>query len=255
MRGPVNPSTNDEVGVLVDGFNLPPVILTTYNPEYYNALLEDYGFKKAMNLFAYQLTDALIKDKARMDKLERVSQVVLKRENLKIRKINLKDFDKEINILHEIYNKAWEKNWGFVPMTKEEFIHVGKMLKAIVDTDLVYIAESEGKPVAFSLTFPDFNEVFIKMNGRLFPFGVIKFLLNKNKIKGIRVFAMGIIKEFQKKGIEAVFIRNTILEAIGKGYQKADISWVLEDNLPMVQTAVNLGADQYKTYRLYDIEI
>jgi hypothetical protein len=93
------------------------------------------------------------------------------------------------------------------------------------------------------------------MNGRLFPFGVIKFLLNKNKIKGIRVFAMGIIKEFQKKGIEAVFIRNTILEAIGKGYQKADISWVLEDNLPMVQTAVNLGADQYKTYRLYDIEI
>ena len=255
MRGPVNPSTNDEVGVLVDGFNLPPVILTTYNPEYYNALLEDYGFKKAMNLFAYQLTDALIKDKARMDKLERVSQVVLKRENLKIRKINLKDFDKEINILHEIYNKAWEKNWGFVPMTKEEFIHVGKMLKAIVDTDLVYIAESEGKPVAFSLTFPDFNEVFIKMNGRLFPFGVIKFLLNKNKIKGIRVFAMGIIKEFQKKGIEAVFIRNTIIEAIGKGYQKADISWVLEDNLPMVQTAVNLGADQYKTYRLYDIEI
>ena len=255
MRGPVNPSTNDEVGVLVDGFNLPPVILTTYNPEYYNALLEDYGFKKAMNLFAYQLTDALIKDKARMDKLERVSQVVLKRENLKIRKINIKDFDNEISILHEIYNKAWEKNWGFVPMTKEEFFHVGKMLKAIVDTDLVYIAESEGKPVAFSLTFPDFNEVFIKMNGKLFPFGVVTFMLNKKKIKGIRVFAMGIIREFQKKGIEAVFIRDTILEAIRKGYQKADISWVLEDNLPMVQTAVNLGADQYKTYRLYDIEI
>ena len=255
MRGPVNPSTNDEVGVLVDGFNLPPVILTTYNPEYYNALLEDYGFKKAMNLFAYQLTDALIKDKARMDKLERVSQVVLKRENLKIRKINIKDFDNEISILHEIYNKAWEKNWGFVPMTKEEFFHVGKMLKAIVDTDLVYIAESEGKPVAFSLTFPDFNEVFIKMNGKLFPFGVVTFMLNKKKIKGIRVFAMGIIREFQKKGIEAVFIRDTILEAIRKGYQKADISWVLEDNLPMVQTAVNLGADQYKTYRIYDIEI
>jgi GNAT superfamily N-acetyltransferase len=252
MRGPVNPSTNDEVGILVDGFNMPPVILTTYNPEYYNALLEDYGFKKAMNLFAYQLTDALINDKLRMDKLERVSQMVLKRENLKIRKINLKDFDKEVSILHEIYNKAWEKNWGFVPMTREEFFHVGKMLKAIVDTDLVYIAESEGKPVAFSLTFPDFNEVFIKMNGRLFPFGVIKFLLNKKKIKGIRVFAMGIIREFQKKGIEAVFIRDTILEAIGKGYQKADISWVLEDNMPMVQTAVNLGAKCYKTYRIYD---
>ena len=255
MRGPVNPSTNDEVGVLVDGFNMPPVILTTYNPEYYNALLEDYGFKKAMNLFAYQLTDALINDKARMDKLERVSQVVLKRENLKIRKINLKDFDKEINILHEIYNKAWEKNWGFVPMTKEEFFHVGKMLKGIVDTDIVYIAESEGKPVAFSLSFPDFNEVFIKMNGRLFPFGVIKFLLNKNKIKGIRVFAMGIIKEFQRKGIEAVFIRDTIKESIRKGFSKADISWVLEDNLPMVQTAVNLGADRYKTYRIYEIKI
>lgn len=255
MRGPVNPSTNDEVGLLIDGYNMPPVMLTTFNPEYYKELFEDFGLKKIKDLYAYLVTEDIINNKASMDKLERVSNVVLKRENLTIRKINLANFNSEVETLHEIYNKAWEKNWGFVPMTKEEFYFVGKMLKAIVDTDIVYIAESNGKPVAFSLSFPDFNQVFIKMNGRLFPFGIIKFLLNKKKVNGIRVFAMGIIHEFQKKGIEAVFIRDTIREGINKGYNRAEISWVLEDNIPMVQTAVNLGAKVYKTYRLFDKEI
>jgi hypothetical protein len=255
LRGPVNPSTNDEVGLLINGFDMPPVMLTTYNPEYYIELLEDYGFQKARDLFAYLITDEILNDKSSMDKLERVSRVVLERENLKIRKINIANFDSEINTFHNIYNNAWEKNWGFVPMTKEEFGFVGKMLKAIVDTDIIYIAESNGKPVAFSLSFPDFNQVFIKMNGKLFPFGAIKFLLNRKKVNGIRVFAMGIIREFQKKGIEAVFIRDTIRESIKKGFTKAEISWVLEDNIPMVQTAVNLGAKSYKTYRIYDKQI
>lgn len=255
MRGPVNLSTNDELGLLVDSFDKLPFILTLYNPEYYIGLVEEYGFVKAKDLYAYQITDDIINDKKQMDKLERVSNIVLKRENLSIRKINFSNFNDEVETLLSVYNNAWEKNWGFVPMTKDEFFHVAKMLKTVADPDYVYIAEHNGKPVGFSLTLPDFNLIFKKINGKLFPFGAIKILTGRKKINRIRVFAMGIVREFQKKGTEAVFIRNTILNGIKKGVNECEISWVLEDNIPMVQTAENLGAIRYKTYRLYDKKI
>lgn len=255
MRGPINLSTNDELGLLIDSFDKMPFILTLYNPEYYIKLVEDYGFVKAKDLYAYQVTDNIINNKKQMDKLERVSNIVLKRENLSIRKINFSNFNDEVETLLTVYNNAWEKNWGFVPMTKDEFFHVAKMLKTVADPDYVYIAEHKGKPVGFSLTLPDFNLIFKKINGKLFPFGAIKILTGRKKINRIRVFAMGIVREFQKKGTEAVFIRDTILNGIKKGVNECEISWVLEDNIPMVQTAENLGAKRYKTYRLYDKKI
>lgn len=255
MRGPINLSTNDEVGMLINAFDKPPVMLMTYNPDYYPELVENYGMKKIKDLYAYEVTDKIINDKKTMDKLERVSQIVLKREKLSIRKINLQDFDNEVQIIEEIYNQAWIKNWGFIPMTDDEFRYLAKNLKAVVDKDFIYIAEFDGKPVAFSLALPDYNQVFIKMNGKLFPFGIIKLLLNKKKINGLRLITLGIIPQFQKKGTEAVFILNTIKEGIAKGYIKAEISWILEDNAPMVATAENLGAEKYKTYRLYDKQI
>lgn len=255
MRGPINLSTNDELGLLVDSFDKMPFILTLYNPEYYIKLVEDYGFVKAKDLYAYQLTDDIINNKKQMDKLERVSNIVLKRENLSIRKINFSNFNDEVETLLSVYNNAWEKNWGFVPMTKDEFFHVAKMLKTVADPDYIYIAEHKGKPVGFSLTLPDFNLIFKKINGKLFPFGAIKILTGRKKINRIRVFAMGIVREFQKKGTEAVFIRDTISNGIKKGVSECEISWVLEDNIPMVQTAENLGAKRYKTYRLYDKKI
>jgi len=255
MRGPINLSTNDEVGMLINAFNKPAVMLMTFNPDYYPALAEDYGFVKVKDLFAYEVTDKILKDAKTMEKLERVSQIVLRREKLTIRKINLQDFDNEVQIIEEIYNKAWVKNWGFIPMTDDEFKYLAKNLKAVVDRDFIYIAEFDGKPIAFSLALPDYNQVFIKMNGKLFPFGIIKLLLNKKKIDGIRLITLGIIPEFQKKGTEAVFILNTIKEGTSKGFNKAEISWILEDNAPMVATAENLGADKYKTYRLYDKQI
>jgi|WetSurMetagenome_2_1015567.scaffolds.fasta_scaffold11781_3 hypothetical protein len=255
MRGPINLSTNDEIGLLIDSYDKAPYILTLYNPEYYIKLVEDYGFTKAKDLYAYQLTKDIINDKKQMDKLERVSNIVMKRENLTIRKINFSNFNSEVETLHTVYNDAWEKNWGFVPMTHEEFFHIAKMLKAVADPDYVYIAEHNGKPVGFSLTLPDFNQIFKKINGRLFPFGAIKILTGRKKINQIRVFAMGIVRDFQKKGTEAVFIRNTILNGIRKGVQECEISWVLEDNAPMVQTAENLGAKKSKTFRLYDKQI
>jgi hypothetical protein len=255
MRGPINPSTNDEIGLLINAFDMPAVMLMTYNPEYYISLVEDYGNAKVKDLYAYIVRSSIIKDEKKMGKLERVSQIVLKRENLTVRKINLQDFENEVTIIEEIYNQAWVKNWGFVPMTDDEFRYLAKNLKAVVDRDFIYIAEYNGKPVAFSLALPDYNQVFIKMNGKLFPFGVFKLLSGRKKINMLRLITLGIIPEFQKKGTEAVFILNTIKEGVAKGYNGAEISWILEDNAPMVATAENLGAEKYKTYRIYDKQI
>ncbi len=252
MRGPVNPSTNDEVGLLIKGYDKPPVILMTYNPQYYSALTENYGFTKAKDIYAYLVNESVSKDEKIMGKLRRVSDIVQKKEKIKIRTMDLSDFKNELKRVKEVYNNAWSYNWGFVPMTDEEFDFLSESLKPIVDKDLVYFAEVNSKPVAFSLAIPDMNIVFKKINGRIFPFGIIKILLGRKKIHRIRLITLGVIPEYQKKGIEAIFIKNTIENGMSKGYNQAEISWILEDNIPMVQTAKNLGADQYKTYRIYD---
>ena len=252
MRGPVNPSTNDEVGLLIKGYDKPPVILMTYNPQYYTALTENSGFTKAKDIYAYLVNESVSKDEKIMGKLRRVSDIVQKKEKIKIRTMDLSDFKNELKRVKEVYNNAWSYNWGFVPMTDEEFDYLSESLKPIVDKDLVYFAEVNSKPVAFSLAIPDMNIVFKKINGRIFPFGIIKILLGRKKIHRIRLITLGVIPEYQKKGIEAIFIKNTIENGMSIGYNQAEISWILEDNIPMVQTAINLGADQYKTYRIYD---
>lgn len=252
IRGPVNPSTNDECGLLIEGFELPPVILMLYNPSYYLELIENSGFEKANDLLAFRVDAEEIRKEGALAKLERVSEIIKKKENIKIRKFNLKDLDNEVQRVREVYNEAWEKNWGFVPMTEAEFNHIAKSLKLILNPDLTFFAECEGKPIGFSLSLPDFNQVFIKMNGRFFPFGIFKFLANKKKINQIRVMIMGVIPQFQRKGIDAVFVLDTIKNGLNIGIKMAEISWILEDNIPMVQTAEKLNAKLYKRYRIFD---
>ncbi len=256
MRGPINLSINDEVGLLVDGYDKSPVLLMMYNPSYYEKLIEDYGFVKAKDLYAYIFGEDQIKVNPKsIQKLERVSDIVVKRDNIKIRKIVLKDLENELMKVMKVYNSAWIDNWGSVQMTEDEFKFVAASLKPLVDADIVYFAEVNGEPVGFSLSMPDWNRIFKKLNGKLFPFGFLKILTGRKKIDGIRVIIMGIVPEYQRKGIEAVFINNTIKIGNSKGYNFAEISWVLEDNVPMVQTAINLGAEKYKTYRVYDKQI
>jgi GNAT superfamily N-acetyltransferase len=256
MRGPVNLSVNDEVGLLVDAFDKPPVLLTLYNPPYYEKLITDYGFVKAKELYAYLFGEQHFADHQKsLDKLQRVSDIVIKRDNIKIRKIVLKDLENELLKVMKVYNSAWIDNWGSVQMTAEEFKFVAASLKPLVDADIVYFAEVNGEPVGFSLSMPDWNQIFKHLNGKIFPFGWYKILTGRKKINAIRVMIMGIVPEYQRKGIEAVFINNTIKIGTSKGYKDAEISWVLEDNVPMVQTAVNLGAEKYKTYRIYDKHI
>jgi GNAT superfamily N-acetyltransferase len=256
MRGPINLSVNDEVGLLVDGYDSPAVLLMMYNPRYYEKLILDYGFIQAKEMYAYIFGEDQIKVNPKsIQKLERVAEIVVKRDNIKIRKINLKDLENELLKVMKVYNCAWIDNWGSVQMTEDEFKFVAASLKPLVDADIVYFAEVNGVPVGFSLSMPDWNKIFKNLNGKLFPFGIFKILTGRKKIDGIRVMIMGIIPEYQRKGIEAVFINNTIKIGNSKGYKYAEISWILEDNVPMVQTAINLGAEKYKTYRVYDKQI
>jgi hypothetical protein len=255
LRGPVSPSTNDECGLLIDGFDSPPVMLMTYNPKYYIDLIEDYGFKKAKDLLALWISKDVIKNEKMMSKLDRIGGMIMKKENLTIRKVNLKDFANEVQKVREIFNNAWKDNWGFVPMTEDEFKFIAGNLKQAVDPDYVEFVEVEGQPIGFSLALPDINQAIKGLNGKLLPFGILKFLMNRKKINQLRVIIMGIKKEYQKKGIDAILYRNIIKEGNRKGVKGAEISWVLEDNYAMKQTAEKLGAEVYKTYRIYDIVI
>lgn len=255
IRGPVTPSINDEVGLLIDSFDKPPVMLMTYNPKYYIDLIEDYGFKKANDLLALWIDKDVVKDEKMMSKLDRLGDLILKKENLTVRKVNMKDFANEVQKVRGIFNNAWEKNWGFVPMTEDEFKFIAGNLKLAVDPVYVEFIEKDGEPIGFSLALPDINQAIKGLNGKLFPFGLFKFLANKKKIDQLRVIIMGVKKEYQKKGIDAIFYRNIIREANKRGIKGAEISWVLEDNLAMKQTAEKLGARVYKTYRIYDCSI
>jgi GNAT superfamily N-acetyltransferase len=249
--GPVNPSTNDECGLLVDGFDSPPVFLMTYNPKHYIKKIEDFGFEKAKDLYAYDIESQVINDEKVMAKLERMADLIAKRSGVTLRKVNMKDLINEVRKIEEVYNSAWEDNWGFVPITTDEFDYMAASLKAVVNPDLVMFAEIDGKPVGFSLSLPDFNQVLKKMNGRLLPFGIFKLLTGKKKINNLRVIIMGVKPEYQKKGIDSLFYLETIKAGNRGGYRGAEISWVLEDNMPMRMTAEKLGARIYKTYRIY----
>ena len=167
MRGPVNLSINDEIGMLTNAFDKPAVLLMTYNPEYYMQLFTDYGFEKVKDVFAYYIDQKMCEEnKKAMDKLERVSELVSKRENIRIRKISLKNLESELLKVMEVYNSAWIENWGSVQMTADEFKYVAASLKPLVDEDIVYFAEVDDKPVGFSLSMPDYNKVFKTMNGK-----------------------------------------------------------------------------------------
>jgi GNAT superfamily N-acetyltransferase len=252
IRGPVNPSTNDECALLIDGFDSSPVMLMPYNPKYYVSLIEEYGFEKAKDLYALYIGADVINNEELMKRLKRISDMIIKKEKLTLRKVNLSDFNNEVQRIREVYNNAWQENWGFVPMTEDEFKHVAKNLKPIADEDFILFAEKDGKPIGFSLCLPDINQVLKDLNGRLFPFGIFKFLKNKKKIDVLRVIIMGVNVEYHRKGIDAIFYQHIIKTGYKRNIKAGEISWVLEDNYAMVQAAEKLGAHIYKTYRIFD---
>jgi len=247
--GPANPSINDTAGLLIDGFKWPAFVLMTYNPRHYVEQVEAAGYGKAMDLWAYIL---LHKELVR-EKIDRVANEVAARAEVTIRNVEMKHFERELRLINEIYNDAWEKNWGFVPMTEDEIRFVAEDMKSIVLPELVYFAYYRGEPVAFSLAVPDINHLLRKCKGRLFPFGWFYFLkFNIRKIPTFRVIALGVRKKYQHLGMGTLFYKRYFDEGLRLGYKAAEMSWILEVNEPMNKPLQNMGGKPYKTYRMYD---
>lgn len=247
--GPTSPSSNYSLGALIQGFDLPPKVMMPYNPPSYGPFLEASGLEKAKDLLALdvdhgQPQDRLLKIAARIEKRHRVT----------IRNINLKDFKKETEILRDIFNGAWQYNWGFVPMTPNEFDAMAKELKALVDPELIFIAEIDDKPIGFCLCLPDINEALIHINGRLFPFGALKVLFHTMvwpKIRTARIPILGVLKEYENLGLGTLFYLRCFSNAKRKNIGSGEASWILEDNVRMVKALLSMGAKITKRYRVY----
>jgi hypothetical protein len=259
IRGPENPSQNEEVGLLIDGFDLPPVIMMTYNPRYYQGLIERAGFEKAQDLWAWDiLTNIFDLDAQKLPrKFLRVAENCRERDNLVVRNLNMKRFDEDVEIAKAVYNQAWEKNWGFVPFTDHEIEHLAQELKQILDPDLVYLALVDGEPAGVSISIPDVNQALLKARPQpnvwsLYPITVPKLLWHRRKINGLRSLIMGVVPEYRALGIDALFYVETARAAFRKGYERCEMSWILETNDMMNRIIERLGGKVYKTYRVYE---
>lgn len=252
MMGPANPDSNNEWAMLMEGFDQPPTIMMPYNPEYYLDLMDSYGMKKAKDLYAYLISNRKL---LKSEKLVRGADIVKRRSGVTIRGANLKNFNEELQRYKYVYDKAWAPNWGFVPLTDSEIDSIAKELKPMIDEDLVLFMEKDDELVGAALVVPDYNQVLKNMNGRLLPFGIFKFLAGKNKIDKARVITLGIIPEYQKKGLDALFYYEITKRAEEKGILFGEASWILEDNEMMKRGAEMMNGELYRKYRVYEKEI
>ncbi len=251
MRGPVNPSMNDENAFLLEGFDMPPTIMMPYTHKYYLGLAESYGFKKAKDLFAFYKHA----DYGMPERIEKMINRVRERTKVKIRPFSFKHFSRDTRILKDIYNAAWEKNWGFVPMTEEEMDLMSVKLKQFADPDIVLFAEIGDEPIGVTLSLPDLNQVLKHLDGKLGLIEILKFLYYKNKIDGIRSLVGGVKKEYRETGIVAVLFYETEKAALKKGYKWCELGWNLEDNDLINKFDTAIGGRIYKKYRIYEIKI
>lgn len=249
MLGPINPGMMGELGMLVEGHETEPYIMMPWTKPYYDKLLKSCGLEKEIDLLAYVVDDKHVD----LSRIERAENIVRRRlPNLHIRPVNLKNFKQEARIIRKLFNQAWATNWGFSPVSEEEFDHLAKDLKLILDVDLAHIAEIDGRPVGFSVALPDMNQAFKHLkDGKLLPTGIFKLLYYKRKINRIRTALMGVIPEYRGKGIDALLHREAIHKGMAKGYNASELSWLLETNTEMIRVAEKIGGWKEKTYRMY----
>jgi GNAT superfamily N-acetyltransferase len=252
IMGPIDYSTNYLCGLLIDGFQHPPMLLTSHNPPYYARLIEGWGFEKAIDLYAWWFA----KPQQAAERLRRLTAALQKkRHEVRLRSGNLRDLAGEARKLREVYNQAWEKNWGFVPFTEKEFDFMARELKPLLVPDLVWLAEVEGEPVGFILCVPDINVALKKINGRLttfgMPIGLAKLLYHKSRLKTVRLVALGVVPKYRRHGIAEMLVLHIIEEAMLKRGFIGECSLILENNDMMNRFLAAIGAEKYKTYRIY----
>ena len=251
ITGPFNFSVNQECGLLVDGFDTPPMIMMPHNHRWYAELLEQQGYAAAKDLYAYWIRPDFA--------IPRVMQTLVDRfgKSVRLRGLNRKKFKQEMETLRDIFNDAWSDNWGFVPFTREEFAELGTSLRLFVPDDFIRIAEHQGKAVAFIVILPNLNEVLHDLDGNLFPSGVFKIIqaLRKRRIRTARIPLMGVRKELQNTplgvALALLVIHNLRQPVIDRGIEGVELSWILEDNQGMRSILERAGSRLYKTYRIY----
>jgi hypothetical protein len=247
MRGPASPSLNEECGLLVQGFDSSPAVMMPYNPPWYADLIEAHGFRKAKDLLAF-----LARYTTPPERLIRMSEALARRHRITIRSLDKRRFWDEVERVRTIYNAAWEKNWGFVPMTDAEFTHMAKKMRPVVDPSLVAFAEVDGQLAGFALSLPDVNRALKHMGGRLFPFGWLKGLWYGRRPGFARVLALGVLDQYRRTGAAEMLYLYLIRTGLSRGIPAGEFSWVLEDNALMRAGIEKIGGQVYKVYRLYD---
>lgn len=253
LHGPVNPSTNYESGLLLEGFDDAPKIMMTYNPPYYIQLLENFGMKLEMRMFAYKFEE---EDVLKNEKFLRVKDIALQRSKCTVRYVNPNKLKIEIENIKKIYNKAWENNWGFVPMTDAELDLMASELKLILDPTLApMIVNEQGEVVAFALALRDINQITKNFRGNLFPFNFLQLIFNKNKMNWLRVLLLGILPEYRNKGLDAVLYYEIIKNGMQLNIKHAEASWILESNEGMNRGVAVVNGEKYKTYGIYQLQI
>ncbi len=259
IRGPAQFSTNEECGLLVDGFDDPPRILMTYNPRRYVDYIESQGYAKAMDLHAYALdTDLYAGGSKFPEKLIRVVEKIKAKGDIRIRKIDMKDFDQEVVRVKKIYNQSWARNWGFIPMTDTEFDAMGEELRQVLDPDMTLVGEIDGEPIGVSITLPDLNQPLrcaYPRPGTPDWWTMLKLAWHwkvKREVTWCRVLILGVLPEFRARGVDALFYYETAQAAVKKGIQHAEMSWILENNDAISRPIRVMGGEVYKTYRFYE---
>jgi hypothetical protein len=252
VQGPMNPSTNYECGLLVEGFENRPTFMTSWNPPYYDALLQGAGFTKAKDMLAFWFP-AAEPGYELPEFVQRQAQRALESGRMEFRDLDPRRFDREVAACWEIYNDAWERNWGFVPMSRAEFEYMAKDMKRLLWPELAFMASVEGEPAGFMLAVPDYNVALAKnRSGRLFPFGLLRILRGKKTIRTARVMALGVKKAYRTRSILALFTHEVMRRGLAMGKIGAEASWLLEDNQLIVKPMRAMGARERMRWRVYE---
>jgi GNAT superfamily N-acetyltransferase len=245
--GPMSPNANDLIGTQVHGFDGSPVLMMTYNPAYYDRLIQECGNRKWKDLVAWLMDNPEIPER-----LAKIMPRVEAKGGFKIRTLNMKEYRKEIDRFVVLYNQFEQVNAVFTPMTNAEIELMANDLKIAVDPDLIFFAEVDGKPVGVSLTMPDFNVGYKAARGHLLPFGIFHLLTAKRRTHLVRTISMGVLKDYRNRGIDLAFYYYSYKNGVPKGYVAVEMSWVEEDNAAMSNTALKLGGKAYRKYRVYE---
>ena len=256
ILGPMDFTTNDELGILIEGYELRPMILQPWHPPYYAKLIDELGYGKAMDLLMWFLGLGELKEGDQFaPEIHDAAKKALRDEGVVIRNMRKREMADEVRRFMEVYNEAWGKNWGFVPITDAEVEFQAKNLKQVLDEDWAYMAEKEGEVVGAALTLPDVNQVLAGMGGRLLPFGWLRFLLGKRKIDRVRVLALGVKHDYRHTGVAAGLYLKHLETATPDGVPAGETGWILETNGPMNRAMEGMGGEVVKRYRLYEKQL